>query len=90
MGPHVLRKILRTGQIPEGIKLPESVLPRPGLDARAEAEGLRAALAYYAAATGPRADHPFFGRMSRSDWDRLHLIHTAHHLSFARPAVLAA
>jgi len=89
VAPFVLRNVFKTGRLREGIKLPESVLPRPGLDARAEAEGLRAALDYYAAAAGPMADHPFFGRMSRADWDRLHLIHIAHHLSFARPAVLA-
>lgn len=89
LAPFVLRNVFKTGRLRDGIKLPEAALPRPGLDARAEAEALCAALAYYAAATGPMADHPFFGRMSRADWDRLHLIHIAHHLSFARPAVLA-
>ena len=47
--------------MPEGLKLPEVVLPKPGLDARAEAEALRAALRLFAAHTGPMADHPFFG-----------------------------
>ena len=87
VAPLVLRQVFRTGAIRPGIKLTEPFLPRPGLDARAEAEALREALAYYEKATGPRADHPFFGRLSRADWDRLHLIHIAHHLGFARPAV---
>ena len=87
VAPFARRHVFKTGRIRDGIKLPEAALPRPGLDARAEAEGLREALEYYAAATGPMADHPFFGPMSRADWDRLHLIHIAHHLSFARRAV---
>jgi hypothetical protein len=70
----------------EGVKLPKEFLPRPGLDARAEAEALRAALRLYAAHAGPVAEHPFFGRISRDEWTRLHCIHWAHHLSFVHPA----
>jgi Protein of unknown function (DUF1569) len=69
----------------EGIKVPEAFLPKPGLDARAEADALRAALRFYAAHTGPLAEHPFFGRISRDEWTRLHCIHCAHHLSFVHP-----
>ena len=69
----------------EGIKLPEKFLPRPGLDARAEAEALRGALNVYSAHAGPLADHPMFGPLSRDEWTRLHCIHCAHHLSFVQP-----
>ena len=31
------------------------------------------------------AMHPFFGAMTRPQWDHLHRIHCAHHLSFAVP-----
>jgi hypothetical protein len=85
LGPFYLRKILREGRMAEGIKLPEEVLPKPGLDAHAEAEALRAALLRFADHTGPPALHPFFGRMRRDQWDHLHRIHCAHHLSFALP-----
>jgi hypothetical protein len=85
IAPFVKRKILRTGQMTEGIKVPEAFLPKPGLDARAEAEALLVALRFYAARTGPLAEHPFFGRISRDEWTRLHCIHCAHHLSFVHP-----
>ncbi len=85
VAPFALRRVLKTGRIAEGIKLPEQALPRPSLDARAEAEALRAALRLYEAHTGPMAAHPFFGPLDRDRWTRLHCIHCAHHLSFARP-----
>jgi hypothetical protein len=85
LGPIILRKILKEGKMAEGIKLPEEVRPKPGLDDRAEAEALRAALRRFADHTGPPAPHPFCGRMSRDQWDHLHRIHCAHHLSFALP-----
>jgi Protein of unknown function (DUF1569) len=85
LGVVAKRRILRTGAMRAGVKLPERFLPRPGLDARAEAEALRGALGLYSTHTGPMADHPFFGPMSRDEWTRIHCIHHAHHLSFARP-----
>ena len=85
VGPVAKRQVLGSGVMPEGVKLPEKYLPRPGLDPRAEAEALRASLRYYLAHTGPLAGHPLFGSMSRDEWDRYHAIHCAHHLSFARP-----
>src|SRR4051812_23807270 len=85
VGPVAKRQVLGSGVMPEGVKLPEKYLPKPGLDPRAEAEALRASLRYYLAHTGPLQDHPLFGSMSRDEWDRYHAIHCAHHLSFARP-----
>jgi len=90
VAPWVKGPIFRTGKMREGVKLPAKALPKPGLDARAEAEALRAALNYYARVTEPLANHPMFGAMSRAEWDRLHCIHCAHHLSFARPTLVVA
>jgi hypothetical protein len=84
-GPVAKRQLFGTGRMQEGIKLPEKFLPRPGLDARAEAEALRGALKVYSAHTGALADHPMFGPLDRETWTRLHCIHCAHHLSFALP-----
>ncbi|MGE5755043.1 MAG: DUF1569 domain-containing protein [Planctomycetaceae bacterium] len=86
IAPFAKRKVLRAGRMGEGVKVPEAYLPKPGLDARAEAEALRAALRLYAAHSDPLAEHPLFGRMSRDEWNRLHCIHCAHHLSFVHPA----
>ncbi len=85
LAPIFLRQLLRTGQMREGLKLPPAALPQPGLDARFEAETLRAAIHAYTAYTGPMSSHPFFDAIDRPTWDQIHLTHSAHHLSFARP-----
>src|SRR5437763_627375 len=54
------RRVLGSGTMPAGVQLPKRFVPRPGLDARAEAEALRAALQLYAMSTEPPALHPFF------------------------------
>jgi hypothetical protein len=86
VGPVIKKIIFRTGQIKEGIETPEDLVPKPDLDSRAEAETLRASIAYYLTHPTPRVTHPFFGRLTPKEWDRLHCIHCAHHLSFALPA----
>jgi len=79
------REILGKGEMRTGIKLPEEFRPKPGLDHRAEAEALRAAIAYYLANPTPRAPHPIMGKLTNDEWDRFHCVHAAHHLRFAIP-----
>jgi hypothetical protein len=83
IGPLIVRRILKEGRMREGVKLPEKFVPRPGLDARAEAETLRAAIRLFGTHTDPHADHPLAGPLSHETWERLHCIHCAHHLGFA-------
>jgi hypothetical protein len=45
-----------------------------------------AAAAYCKASSGPVIPHPSIGPLTKAEWDRFHLIHCAHHLSFAIPA----
>ena len=45
----------------------------------------RAALVAFKASPGPVIPHRIFGPLARDEWDRLQLIHLAHHLSFAVP-----
>jgi Protein of unknown function (DUF1569) len=85
IGPLIVRRILKEGRMREGVKLPEKFVPRPGLDARAEAETLRAAIRLFGTHTGPHADHPLTGPLPHETWERLHCIHCAHHLGFASP-----
>jgi hypothetical protein len=89
LAPIILWQIFRSGKMRPGFQAPEAFLPKSGLDDRTEAEALRAVLAEFAARQEPMADHPFFGRMTRAQLTRLHLIHCAHHLSFAQPAASA-
>lgn len=90
VAPMIWRNVLKTGEMPEGAKVPEVYLPKPGLDDQSEIEALRAALARYAAFSGTLSDHPFFDRLSREQWTQIHCIHCAHHLSFALPGGKAA
>src|SRR5262249_5903081 len=76
--PFLLWHILRTGRFTEGLKMPRKYEPAPGTDARAEAEALRAALQRFAAHSGPLAEHPMKGPVSRAVWERFHCIHCAH------------
>jgi Protein of unknown function (DUF1569) len=79
------RQVFDSGVLPEGLPgVPES-LPSETLGEREEAEGLRRAIAYYKASPGPVIPHRLFGPLTRDEWDRLQLIHVAHHLSFAVP-----
>ncbi|WP_435017781.1 DUF1569 domain-containing protein [Tundrisphaera sp. TA3] len=83
--PDLKRQVFETGLLPEGIPLPPTLVLPPVREAREEAEGLRDALAHYAASPGPAIPHRVFGPLSREEWDRLVRIHCAHHLSFAIP-----
>jgi hypothetical protein len=79
------RRVLESGILPEGQPAPPQIIPVETLGAGEEAEGLRAAIAYYKASPGPVIPHPLFGPLTRPEWDRLQRIHCAHHLSFAVP-----
>lgn len=79
------REVFASGQLPEGLPGPPENRPPSGLDALEEAEGLRQAIAYYRASPGPAIPHRLFGPLTREEWERLQLIHMAHHLSFASP-----
>jgi hypothetical protein len=83
--PIFLNKMLKTGVMPEGLKGPEFLMPKPDLDDRAEVEALRATLGLFARHNGPMAEHPFFGTLTRDREERFHCIHCAHHLSFLLP-----
>ena len=82
----IRRRFFRAGRFPEGVEAPlAELLPPPDRDARAEAEALRTAIGQFASATGPFANHPLLGPLTKDEWARFHCIHCAHHLSFALP-----
>jgi hypothetical protein len=86
VGRWTRNRVLTSETIPEGVWLPQALQPKSGLDDRAEAEALRAALRLFASHSGPVADHPLIGRMTHAQWGHLHRVHCAHHLSFLLPA----
>jgi Protein of unknown function (DUF1569) len=85
VGEEKKREVFESGMLPEGIVGPPEVMPAEVLGERVEAEGLRRAIEHYKASSGPVIVHRVFGRLTKAEWDRLQLIHVAHHLSFAVP-----
>jgi hypothetical protein len=85
VGPLIFRRILGTGRMAAGIKGPAVLMPQPGRDARAEAEGLRATIRRFQEQLPERFEHTFFGPVTGADFARLQCIHCAHHLSFVLP-----
>ncbi len=79
------RHVLESGRLPEGLPGPAEIMPIDTLGEREEAEGLRAAIAHYKASAGPVIPHRILGPLTKAEWDRLQLIHIAHHLGFAVP-----
>ncbi len=92
--PWVMRKLagffktrLTDRPMPAGLKLPAGlakvVLPEPtttddGLAA------LRAAISRLEHEPN-RAEHPILGRLTREEWDRIHMHHSSLHMSFLSP-----
>jgi Protein of unknown function (DUF1569) len=85
VGEEQKRQVFESGMIPEGLPGPPEVMPATTLSEREEAEGLRQAIVHYKASSGPVIAHRLFGPLNKAEWDRLQLIHVAHHLSFAIP-----
>jgi hypothetical protein len=81
LGRKILDWTLRNG-IPSGVTVDEKLTPPSGCDVETSLRELDAAIARYQAHRGGLKPHPIFGRLNRADWDRLHLFHCAHHLSF--------
>jgi hypothetical protein len=77
--------MLESGVLPARVVAPPGTLPEATRGERAEAEGLRAAIAYYRASPGPVIAQRIFGPLTRAEWDRFQFAHLAHHLSFAVP-----
>jgi hypothetical protein len=79
------RQVFESRRLPEGLPGPPEIMPTETLGEREEAERLRQTIAYYKASAGPAIPHRIFGPLSKDEWDRIQLIHFAHHLSFAVP-----
>ena len=89
-GPLVRVWVFATSRFPPGLPMPAGVAPPAELDEGEAVGRLRKALERFARFDGPLAPHPAFGRLSRRQWERLNLIHCAHHLSFLLPRAAGA
>ena len=80
--PLVLPIVLLTRRIPSGVNVADIALPSGKQDATEQAARLHRIVERYQSHRDALHPHPMFGRIRRATFDRLHLIHAAHHLSF--------
>ena len=86
VGPAIFRRMMRSGRMKAGARTPEFLVPRPGMDDRAEAESLRATIRLLRDQLPDPINHPFFGTVSRGDYLSLQCMHCADHLGFLIPS----
>jgi hypothetical protein len=86
VGEELRMALFDSGILPEGFAAPPAIIPAVTLGPRSEVEELRESIAYYRASGGPSIRHLYLGPLTASVWDRFHLMHCAHHLSFAIPS----
>jgi hypothetical protein len=87
VGKYFLWKILNSGKMTPGIKVPKRFLPGNVREDSAAAEELVKLIKRFEEKPDPLEPSPFFGPLFKEQWTRLHLIHAAHHLSFLAPKV---
>jgi Protein of unknown function (DUF1569) len=86
LGPLLKQKLVR-GPMAPGVQVPESVakVTVPGPTSTDEGLiALRSAIARLESES-KRAPSPFLGAMTKGEWNRLHLNHSALHMSFLVP-----
>jgi Protein of unknown function (DUF1569) len=85
VGPLILKRILSQRRMKAGIKVPQWWLPGPSHDESAAVDQFRSEVgAFQGLATAP-FPHPFFGQLTKQQWNDLVLVHAGHHLSFLIP-----
>lgn len=84
-GPIILKRIIRDRRMKAGIKVPKWWLPGPTHDESAAVGKFRSDVAAFEVMTTTPCPHPFFGPMTKQQWNDLALIHAAHHLGFLIP-----
>jgi len=84
-GPLILKRILRQRRMKAGIKVPKWWLPGPSHDESAAVYQFRSEVDEFQGMTTTPFAHPFFGPLTKQQWNDLVLIHAAHHLSFLIP-----
>lgn len=85
IGPLAFRRMLAKGFMDEGSPNPDAPREREEGDAEAAMKQLRSAIARFRKHSGPVAEHPFFGTLTKEDFTTLHAYHASLHLSFAHP-----
>jgi hypothetical protein len=87
VGPLALRWLKSMRRMPVGMRAPKYLTPPASdeSDDRPGAEELRAVIARFRNELPRTIDHPFFGRVSKTDLTTISVRHCEHHLAFAIP-----
>ena len=79
-----LKKIMN-GNSPNGLPTAPMYNPPKGIVDAVEVALYEASVERFLKHEGEYHPHPGFGRLSRSEMEKLHAMHAAHHLSFLEP-----
>lgn len=86
LGPVLVRVVLWTRWIKQGVSCPDPSFCPLGKSGAAEAvERFKRAFQRVRDRTGEFVPHPILGRLTPEQWRQVHLIHAAHHFSFLIP-----
>ncbi len=79
-GRRALRQIFASGRIDAGMTVTTRLDPPGDVGLEDGERRLIESVERYVSHSGSLSIHPFFGPLTREEWDRLHCIHAAHHL----------
>jgi hypothetical protein len=85
MAPLAKKYIFTKRKMPSGVPVPSPFKPADAVSDDAGLAAYRRSLRRYQNHAGPLQASPVLGVLTRDEWDQLHLIHAAHHLSFLTP-----
>jgi hypothetical protein len=85
VGKFALWYVLRYRTAPVRPMMPSRLEPQPGKDPAECVARLKDSIRAFENFPGELARHPFFGKISREQWRKIHLFHLAHHLAFLHP-----
>lgn len=85
VGPLLFRLILKQRRMKTGINAPKEVVPPSGVGQEEAVERCKDWLRRVQKHAGEFQPHAFFGPLTPEQTRQLHLIHSAHHLSFLVP-----
>ncbi len=82
---HLLENGLTTGKLPSGLQAPERSLPPTDCN-DADIDAMIATFDRARTYNAPQSNHPRFGPLTLAEFNRMILVHAAHHLSYLVPA----
>ncbi len=88
VGPGMLRKIISTGKMGDGVPTAPQTVYDSTDDSAATEDAIRQleeAIDLFRRHDGPICSSPVFGKMDKATAEKLQLVHFAHHLSWLSP-----